>query len=143
MSARLRQQALAGVDQHHRQLGVGGAGGHVARVLLVPRAIGHDETAPRGLEVAVRHIDRDALLPLRIQAIGQQRKIKHVVIRISMLPTTFARQRCQLVIGQHACVVQQPPKQRALAIIDAAASDEPQQSLARGEVGFGSHAHQK
>jgi hypothetical protein len=36
VAARLRQHALARVDQDHRQIGGRGAGDHVARVLLVP-----------------------------------------------------------------------------------------------------------
>ena len=38
MPPRLRQHAVAGVDQHDGEVGVRGAGRHVARVLLVARA---------------------------------------------------------------------------------------------------------
>ena len=43
VAAGLRQHPLARIHQHHRQLGVGGAGRHVARVLLMPRRVGDDE----------------------------------------------------------------------------------------------------
>jgi len=45
MAARLDQYAFAGVDQHHRRIGRGRAGGHVARVLLMARRIRNDELA--------------------------------------------------------------------------------------------------
>ncbi len=41
----LLQDALAGVEQDHRQVGRGGPGDHVARVLLVAGAVGDDEPA--------------------------------------------------------------------------------------------------
>jgi hypothetical protein len=128
VAARLRQHALARVDQHHRQLGVGRAGGHVARVLLVARAVGHDEAAPRGMEVAVRHVDGDALLALGIQAVGEQREIEHVA-GADVLTPAVACQRRQLIVRQHAGVVQQTAEQAALAVIHTAAGDETQQAL--------------
>ena len=64
MPARLRADAVAGVDQEDRDVGRGRAGRHVARVLLVAGRVGEDELAPRGREVAVGDVDRDALLAL-------------------------------------------------------------------------------
>ena len=69
----LLDDALARVDQHHRQIGRRGAGDHVARVLLVAGGVGDDELALRGREVPVGDVDRDALLALGPQAVGQQR----------------------------------------------------------------------
>ena len=45
MPARLREHALARVDQDHREVRRRGAGDHVARVLLVARRVGDDEFA--------------------------------------------------------------------------------------------------
>ena len=42
----LSRDAVPGVDQDDREVTRGGAGCHVARVLLVPRRIGDDELAP-------------------------------------------------------------------------------------------------
>ena len=50
VAAGLAQQALARVDQQHGEVGVGGAGRHVAGVLLVAGRVGDDERAPRGRE---------------------------------------------------------------------------------------------
>ena len=46
VAAGLRQQALARIDQQHGEIGVGGAGRHVAGVLLVAGRVGDDEGAP-------------------------------------------------------------------------------------------------
>jgi hypothetical protein len=46
---------------------------HVARVLRMTGRVGDDELAPRRVEVAVRHVDRDPLLALCAQAVGEQR----------------------------------------------------------------------
>ena len=75
----LRDDALAGVNQHDRQVRCGGARDHVAGVLLVARRIRDDEAPLRGGEVAIGHIDRDPLLALGPQAVGQQRKVQEVV----------------------------------------------------------------
>ena len=137
MPAGLRQQALARVHQHHGQLGVGGAGGHVARVLLVAGAVGHDEAAPRGVEITPGHVDRDALLALGVEAVGEQGEIQRA-LRLGVQPAAVALERGELVVRQHAGVVQQAPEQGALAVVHAAAGDEAQQAL----LGVGG-GHQK
>ena len=75
MPPRLRQHAVARIDQNDGQLRRGGAGRHVARVLLVPGCIGDDELALRRGEVAIGDVDGDALLAFGAQAVGQQREI--------------------------------------------------------------------
>ena len=62
---------LAAVDEHDRDVRGRGAGDHVARVLHVAGTVGEDELAPGGLEVAVRNVERNALLALRAQAVGE------------------------------------------------------------------------
>jgi hypothetical protein len=73
--AGLVAHAVARVDQQDGGIGGRRAGGHVARVLLVSRRIREDEFAPRGREVAIRHVDGDALLAFRLQPVGEQREI--------------------------------------------------------------------
>ena len=75
MTARLRQDAFAGIDQDDGHIGRGGAGGHIAGVLLVARGVGDDELAMGGREVAVSDIDGDSLLSLGPQTIGELGKI--------------------------------------------------------------------
>ena len=124
----LRQQRAVdhtgGVDQDHGGIGGAGAGDHVAGVLLVAGRVGDDELPPAGGEVAVRHVDRDALLALGLQAVGQQSEVKLRPARRAAL--AGPRQRRQL-IGQDALgVVEQPADQRALAVVDATGGDEAQ-----------------
>jgi hypothetical protein len=125
MAARLDAHALLGVDEHHGGIGGRSAGGHVARVLLVARAIGDDELALRRLEVAVRHVDGDALLALGLQAVDEQREVRHFAGGAPA--AAVVRHGGKLVIENLAGVVQQAPDERALAVINAAAGDETEQ----------------
>ncbi len=79
MALGLLQHALARVEQDHREVGRRGAGHHVARVLLVPGAVGDDEAALGRGEVAVGHIDRDPLLALGAEPVGQQRQVERAL----------------------------------------------------------------
>ena len=75
MARGLLDHALAGVDEDQREVGGRRARDHVARVLHVPGRVGDDELPPRGGEVAVGDVDRDALLALGAQAVGEQRQV--------------------------------------------------------------------
>ena len=66
---------FGGVHQHHSGVGARSSRDHVARVLLVARRIGNDEFAAGGVEVAVSHVNGDALLALGLQAVGEQRQV--------------------------------------------------------------------
>ena len=127
MPSGLHQHALAGVDEHDRQVGRRGAGNHVARVLFVPRRVGDDELAPVGREGAVRHVDGDALLALGGQAVQKQRVVDIATPRAHLARIGF--QRGQLVREQQLRLMQQAADQRALAVVHAAAGDETQQAL--------------
>ena len=85
----LRQHAVPGVDQDDRQVGGRGAGGHVARVLLVARRVGDDELALGRREVAIGHVDRDALFAFGLQAVGQQRRVEVAARRAVDLRVPF------------------------------------------------------
>ncbi len=89
MTMRLRQQTLARIDQQHGQVRRRRAGGHVARVLLMPGSVGDDELAPRRRKIPVRDVDGNALLALRPQTVGDQRKIDAAAARL----TPSARRR--------------------------------------------------
>ena len=127
MPAGLRQQPLAGIDQHDGEIGRGGTSGHVARVLLVPGTIGDDELALFGIEKPVGDIDGDALLALGGEAIDKQRKVDLAILRAET--AAIRLQRDQLIIEQPPGIVQQPANQSALAVIDAATGDEAQQTF--------------
>ena len=122
VAAGLRQQGevgvlpveLGGIDQHHGGIGAAGGGDHVARVLLVARRVANDELARFGGEVAVGHVDGDALLALGGQAIGQQGQVG----------LAAALHAGQVVLQHGLAVHQQAANQRALAVVHAAAGDE-------------------
>ena len=75
VAPRLLDDAVAGVDEDQREVGGRRAGDHVARVLDVAGGVGDDELAGRRREVAVGDVDRDALLALGAQAVGEQREV--------------------------------------------------------------------
>jgi hypothetical protein len=130
--ARLRQHALARVDQDHGDIRGRGAGDHVARVLLVTRRVGDDELALLGAEEAVGDVDRDALLALGGKAVDEQREIRFVALRA--VAFRVGVERAELVVEQRLGLVQQAPDQGALAVVDAAAGDEAQQGLVLVQV---------
>ena len=107
---------LRASTQDQRQVGGRGAGHHVAGVLDVPRGVGDDELAPRGGEVAVGDVDRDALLALGAQAVGEQRQVGVLVAAVA----ADRLDRLELVAEDRLGVVQQPADQGALAVVDGA-----------------------
>ncbi len=72
---RLLDDALARVDEHDRDVRGRGARDHVARVLDVAGRVGELEAAARRDEGAVGDVDRDALLALGAQAVGEEREV--------------------------------------------------------------------
>ena len=63
------------VDQDNGSICARSRGNHIARVLLMARRIANDELARFGTEIAVSHIDGDALFTLSTQSIGEQCQI--------------------------------------------------------------------
>jgi hypothetical protein len=118
VAARLLDHALAGVDEHDGQVGGRGAGDHVARVLDVAGRVGQDELAPRRREVAVGDVDRDALLALGPQAVGQPGQVERPVDPVQV---------GELVGQDRLRVVQEAPDQRRLAVVDGAGGRQAQQ----------------
>ena len=125
--ARLREHALARVDEDDREICRRRARDHVARVLLVARRVRDDELAFLGREEAVGDVDRDALLLLGRQPVDEQREIEFVALRADALRVGLERR--ELVVEQRLRLVQQAADERALAVVDAAAGDEAQQRL--------------
>src|SRR4029077_16064599 len=100
------------------------AGGHVAGVLLVAGRVGEDELAARRREVAVGYVDRDALFALRLQAVGEQREVDRAGIAV----LRGLLDGGDLILVHRSRVVQQPPDQRALPVVDAARRADPQEA---------------
>ena len=125
--AGLGEHALAGVDEDHGDIRGRRAGDHVARVLLVAGGVGDDELAALGGEVAVGDVDRDALLTFGRQPVEQQGEIQ--VAALGSDPGRIGGEGGEVVLEHEVRLVEQAADQRALAVVDAAAGDEPQQAL--------------
>ena len=75
VAQRLLANAVPCIDEHHEGVGSRGSRDGVAGVLHVPGAVREDEGAARRGEVPVRDVDRDALLALGAQPVGEQREV--------------------------------------------------------------------
>ena len=112
--------ALARVDEDDRQVGGRGARDHVARVLDVPGRVGELEAAARRHEGAVGDVDRDPLLALGAQPVGEQREVDvAVAAALRRLLDVL-----ELVGEDLLRVVEQPADQGRLAVVDRARRDE-------------------
>ena len=122
VALRLLKNAIARVDEDQRQVGGRRAGHHVARVLNVTGRVGDDELPLRRGEVPVGDVDRDALLPLRAEAVRDQCQVGVLV------PALAARalDRLELVLEDLLRVVQQAADERALAVVDGAGGRQPE-----------------
>ena len=87
--------------------------------------------APRRGEVAVGDVDRDALLALGAQAVGEQREVD---VRRRRAALGGLRDLLELVLEDRLGVVEQAADQRGLAVVDRAGGGEAQQ-LARVPLG--------
>ena len=105
MTAGLVEHAFTRVDQQDRQIAGGRAGGHIAGVLLVPRGVGDDKFAFFRREVAIGHVDGDALLALGLQAIHQQRQVQFFALGAVTLAVVV--QRRELIFIDLTGIVQQ------------------------------------
>ena len=117
------------------------------------RGICDDELARSGREVAERDIDRDPLLALALEAVDEEREVELARLRAERL--RVARGGGERVLVHHVGVVQEPPDERALPVVDRAAGEEAEEVLAlvarevlldvaRDQLAFGLvGAHQK
>ena len=119
--ARLLHDALARVDQDHRKVGGRRAGDHVACVLDVAGRVRELEPPPRRHERAVRDVDRDPLLALGAEAVGEQREVDVVVAA----PPRRVLDVLELVDEDLLRIEQEPADQRRLPVVDGARRDEP------------------
>ena len=108
-------ETMPGIDQDDGQVRRGRPGHHVAGVLDVARGVGDDELALGRGEVAVGHVDGDALLALGPQPVSQQAQV-----RLLHAPLAARRfHRGQLVLKDAFRVEQQAADQGAFPVIDA------------------------
>jgi hypothetical protein len=124
MAAGLGQEPLSSVDEEHREVGTRGARRHVARILLVAGRVRDDEGAPRGRHVAVGDIDRDPLLALGLEPIDQQGEVD--IVAIGSMTSRIALERGELVVVDEALLVEQPPDESRLSVVDRPTCEKPQ-----------------
>ncbi len=129
VAARLGLDAVAGVDEHDGDVGVRGAGSHVARVLFVSGAVDDDEAARLGVEIAPGDVDGDALFALGDEAVHQKREI-----RMSAIDAAAAFERGALIVEQVGGVPEQTADECGFAIVDGAAGEDAEQA---GQFGRG------
>jgi hypothetical protein len=138
----LTQYACPRVDQKDRDVGVGGTGEHVAGVALMAGCVGQNVAAGGSGEESVGDIDGDALFAFGAQAVGQRGEVGD---------TFFVGDSFQVVQRQAVGVVQKPPDQGALAVVDRTRGGDSEQLSSDAIVQLGSrvllgafaHAHQK
>ena len=123
VAAGLLEHALAGVDEQHERVGGRRAGDRVAGVLHVPGAVGEHEGALGRGEVAVGHVDGDALLALGAQAVGEQREVGGGQPAVAADPLDGVE-----LVGEHRLgVVEQATDEGGLAVVDRPGGGEAQQ----------------
>ena len=88
------------------------------------RRVGNDELALVGREIAIGHINGDALLTLGLQPV-QQEGIVYMVARIAHA-LAIPLKGIQLVLVYLLAIEQQAPYQRRLAVIHASRRQETQ-----------------
>ena len=121
------EHSLARVDEDDGEIGGGGAGRHVAGVLLVAGGVGDDELALGGGKVAVGDVDGDALLALGLQTVDEEGEVD--VFAGGAVLRRIALQGGELVLEQELGVVEQPADQGRLAVVHGAAGEKAQKTL--------------
>ena len=137
VAVRLRADSARGVDHEDGHVAVGRGHRHVARVLLVPGRVGHEDAAAVGqVHVPVGDVDGDALLALGLEPVGQQGEVD--------VPDGDGRSAAPRALGvlervdrHRVGLGQQPPDERGLAVVDRAAGHQVQD---RGQVRGGARA---
>ncbi len=127
MATGLGQHAVAGIDHQDRDLRGGCAGGHVPGVLFMARGVSDDELALVGGEIPVGHVNRDALFPLRLQAVHQKGEVQLLAGSTHLGAVGF--QAGHVIFVDHLGVMEQAADQGALAVIHAAAGEQAQELL--------------
>ncbi len=129
----LLEHAEPRVDEHDRDRRRRRAGDHVARVLHVPGRVGDDELAALGREIPVRDVNRDALLALGREAVGDERQVDVGPRHVARLAG-----RGELVFVYGARVEEQAADERRLAVVHGADRHEAEELLVlvAAEVGL-------
>jgi len=111
---------VCSVDEDNDEVGVRGAGDHVAGILDMTRGVGNDEFTPRRRKIFVGDVDGNALFPFGAQAIREEGQVDPAVLFVAALPF-----ECFQLVGQNAfAIVKEAADQGAFPVVDAACCDE-------------------
>ena len=127
VAARLGDDTRASIHEDDGEVGRRAAGNHVAGILLVPRRVGDDKLAVVGREVAVSHVDGDALLALGLETVEKE-GVVNMVARITHT-LAVALEGNQLVFVEFLAVEKQSTDQGRFTVIDGAGGEEAEQVL--------------
>ena len=130
VTKRLREQAVARIDQQYGKIGRRCGRRHVARVLLVAGGVRDDEAAARRGKIAIGDVDGYSLLALRLQPVDQQRQIG-LARRCGAEAQRIRGERRPLILVDQPAIEQQPADQRRFAVVDRAAGEKAQQPAVR------------
>jgi len=117
--ARVLAHPFLGIDHQQRGFGSCRTGDHVLEELDMPRRIDDDVVAAARLEEAARGVDGDALVLLVGERIEQEGVLERLAGALAFPPDAL-----ELALGQRTGVGEQPPDQRALAVVDMADDDD-------------------
>src|SRR4051794_30304705 len=98
------------------------AGDHVARVVLMARAVRNDEFSLWRGKVTPCHVDRNALLAFYEQSVQKQGVIRAVAREITTL--ALLQYAFPGVLRHKSQILQQATDQAALTVVDAAAGQK-------------------
>ena len=127
VAACLGDDARTGIHQNDGQIGCRAACDHVPRVLLVARGVGYDELAFVGREVAVGHVDGDALFAFGFQTVEQQGVVNVLAGVAHALRVAF---ECgELVLVEFFRVEEQPSYECAFSVVYTAGGEKAEQVL--------------
>ena len=119
MPTGLVADAFGRIDQQEGGVSSGGAGDHVAQELGVARRIDQHEIARWRAKADLAGVEGDALVALGLQRVEQERPFeRHAAPRADRLETL------ELAVRKAAGLVQQPPDQGRLAVIDMPDDDD-------------------
>ena len=113
------------IHKNDCRIGCRAAGNHIAGVLLVSRSVGDDKLSVVGAEIAISHINGDALLALRLQSVEEQR-IVDVLAGITAT-LAVALKRIELVFINLLTVEKQSTDECRFSVVDTSGGEKPQQ----------------
>ena len=122
----LRAHPAVGIHQQDRDVAVGCGNSHIAGVLLVAGGVGNKNPATVGqVHVPIGDIDRDALLALGFEAIGEQRVVD-LPHRDRRSTAPCPTRVLELVNWNRIGLREESADQCRLAVVDRTASDQVQ-----------------